>query len=415
MTTAAQQRMDSAHAVSLGELAHIEMGQAPASSSVSDEGVGLPFLQGNAEFGALTPHHTLYCSHPAKTCDAGDILISVRAPVGAVNKADRQYCIGRGLAAIQFRRARADFGLYLVTYWARDLYRVSQGTTFEAVGREELENLSVVTFSEVDQKRIGQILDTVSREIQDTEFLIAKLVRIKHGFMQDLLTRGIDEHGNIRSEKTHKFKDSPLGRVPEEWDVAPMPSLLEVIDNRGRTPPFVEAGIPYVGADNIKNGRIDQASITRFVTAATFRKYMRGVPTGGDILFTTEAPLGEVAIVPEGYSFCFAQRVIALEALAGRDNRFFGYVLRADSVRRQFKSLASGSTVEGISARNMKRVLLPFPKNRDEQSRIVAAISSADRHIEGETVYEDKLQSLKRGLMADLLTGKVRVNHSIKH
>jgi type I restriction enzyme S subunit len=65
----------------LGVLAHVEMGQAPSSAFVKNDAVGLPFLQGNAEFGATTPHHASYCARPLKVCQVGDILISVRAPV----------------------------------------------------------------------------------------------------------------------------------------------------------------------------------------------------------------------------------------------------------------------------------------------------------------------------------------------
>ena len=78
--------------------------------------------------------------------------------------------------------------------------------------------MQIVPTSKPEQTKIAEILSTVDRAIEQTEALIAKQQRIKTGLMQDLLTRGIDEHGNLRSEQTHKFKDSPLGRIPVEWD-----------------------------------------------------------------------------------------------------------------------------------------------------------------------------------------------------
>jgi len=77
-----------------------------------------------------------------------------------------------------------------------------------------------------EQSKIAEVLSTVDRAIEQTEALIAKQQRIKTGLMQDLLTKGIDEHGNIRSEKTHKFKDSPVGRIPEEWAYVPSASVI---------------------------------------------------------------------------------------------------------------------------------------------------------------------------------------------
>ena len=82
-----------------------------------------------------------------------------------------------------------------------------------------IENIDLPFPPKSEQTKIAEILSTVDQAIEQTEALIAKQQRIKTGLMQDLLTRGIDEDGNLRSEETHEFKDSPLGRIPVEWDV----------------------------------------------------------------------------------------------------------------------------------------------------------------------------------------------------
>jgi len=79
-----------------------------------------------------------------------------------------------------------------------------------------------------EQTRIGEVLSTVDLAIEQTEALIAKQQRIKIGLIQDLLTRGIDEHGNLRSEETHQFKDSPLGRIPVEWEVKTIGQIFQI-------------------------------------------------------------------------------------------------------------------------------------------------------------------------------------------
>ena len=85
----------------LGDISCVEMGQSPDSRFYNDRGEGLPFFQGKAEFGALYPAVRKWCSEPKKIADAGDILLSVRAPVGPTNLAKERCCIGRGLAAIR--------------------------------------------------------------------------------------------------------------------------------------------------------------------------------------------------------------------------------------------------------------------------------------------------------------------------
>ena len=80
-------------------------------------------------------------------------------------------------------------------------------------------DFELCSHEQTEQSKIAEILSTVDQAIDQTEALIAKQQRIKTGLMQDLLTRGIDENGNLRSEETHEFKDSPLGRIPVEWEV----------------------------------------------------------------------------------------------------------------------------------------------------------------------------------------------------
>ena len=95
-----------------------------------------------------------------------------------------------------------------------------------ALQRCFIEQLPIPTATaKPEQTKIAEILSTVDQAIEQTEALIAKQQRIKTGIMQDLLTRGIDEHGNLRSEQTHRFKDSPLGRIPMEWEVKPWSRL----------------------------------------------------------------------------------------------------------------------------------------------------------------------------------------------
>ena len=102
---------------------------------------------------------------------------------------------------------------------------------------------------EYEQNKIADILSTVDQAIDQTEALIAKQQRIKTGLMQDLLTRGIDEEGNLRSEDTHEFKDSPLGRIPVEWEVkeTTMTWLTNQLPTESFRPgPHIENGIPYI-------------------------------------------------------------------------------------------------------------------------------------------------------------------------
>src|SRR5699024_6212966 len=140
-----------------------------------------------------------------------------------------------------------------------------------------------------EQSKIAEVLSTVDRAIAQTEALIAKQQRIKTGLMQDLLTRGIDEHGNLRNEATHTFKDSPLGRIPVEWQIASLYDLSEDGAKNGYfdTPSLVGSGYKLINvADLYLSFGIDTStpSVARSkASTADLEKY--GVQKG-DIFFT---------------------------------------------------------------------------------------------------------------------------------
>jgi len=397
--------------VRLGELAYFEMGQSPSSTYVSEDEIGLPFLQGNAEFGAIFPTPKSYCSQPKKMCEPGDILISVRAPVGDLNKADQTYVIGRGLAAIRFAEIPPGFGWHLLNYWTRDLDRVAQGTTFKAISKGDLNALEVLLPPLSEQRRIAEILDAADEAIRQTERVIAKLLEVKQGLLHDLLTRGLDANGNLRGPDAHpeQFKDSPLGRIPRRWEVSTIRSCIEFItDYRGKTPPYSSEGIPAISAENIGDGRVK--SITKYVTPEVYRSWLtRGYPLSDDVIFTTEAPVGEVALVPGDQTYLLTRRLMALrpDTTILRKHFLYWVLLRLKQLK-MWGAFTHGSTVPRILKPDLLERQIPLPEIR-EQDAIVSILDAHGARIRAEEATLDKLRHIKRGLMDDLLTGRVRV------
>jgi len=164
------------------------MGQSPPSTVVNEREIGTPFLQGNAEFTNEYPAPQKWVIKPLRLSRKGDILISVRAPVGEVNKADRVYCIGRGLGAISFKTIDEVFGWFGLIHWKYQLEHLSQGSTFEAISRDDLKNLLILipTFLP-EQRKIASILSKIDKTIEKEQQYKAKLQRIKRGLMEDLL------------------------------------------------------------------------------------------------------------------------------------------------------------------------------------------------------------------------------------
>lgn len=143
------------------------MGQSPDSESYNIEHNGFPFYQGNADFGRIHPMVRVWCSAPKKLAKAGDILISVRAPIGALNIADCDCCIGRGLAAITPDATCADtmFLFYALYASAAELQRRGTGSTFKAISKNALSNLLLPSYCLEEQKEISAVLQQVDHLI----------------------------------------------------------------------------------------------------------------------------------------------------------------------------------------------------------------------------------------------------------
>jgi Restriction endonuclease S subunits len=149
----------------LKRAATINAGQSPPSELVRDEGAGLPFLQGNAEFGAIHPTARYVCDQAPKMCKEGDVLLSIRAPVGALNIADQPYGIGRGLCAISPRGLVPRYLWWVMNATITRLQSLATGSTYDAVAADDVGSLAVRMPSQTEQQAIADYLDNETSRI----------------------------------------------------------------------------------------------------------------------------------------------------------------------------------------------------------------------------------------------------------
>lgn len=153
------------------------MGQSPASSSYNDEEIGLPFFQGNADFGDIHPTARTWCNAPKKIAEAGDILLSVRAPVGALNIANETCCIGRGLAAIRPNRKIIDPRYLMICLHSNRKYldSVSTGSTFKAISKKTLLSCELPLCTLAKQEAIVVKFRSIAQQEQQARLIAEKL------------------------------------------------------------------------------------------------------------------------------------------------------------------------------------------------------------------------------------------------
>ena len=145
----------------------LNMGQSPDSKTYNTQGNGLPFYQGNADFGETHPITRVWCSAPVKTAENGDILISVRAPIGAMNTAVERCCIGRGLAALTPIRNKCSkqFLYYALQSKVDSLIAQGTGSTFKAISKKVLEATYIPAYSSDEQEHISNTIGRVDRAV----------------------------------------------------------------------------------------------------------------------------------------------------------------------------------------------------------------------------------------------------------
>jgi type I restriction enzyme S subunit len=189
----------------MGDVCDITMGSSPKSEHYNESGDGLPFFQANNEFGLRNPEHDRWCSNPVKTADKGDSLMTLRGTyVGQMNIADRECCIGRGLAGISAGKELLEEYLYQhLRRRERYVKSIAIGSTFDSVSSSDLENLPILIPPKQEQEKIAKTLKSVQERLRFSEKHIEQLQRFKRGLMQDLLS------GTVRTTDTNI-------EVPEE-------------------------------------------------------------------------------------------------------------------------------------------------------------------------------------------------------
>jgi len=292
---------------------------------------------------------------------------------------------------------------------------LSSGSTQEGINNNKVLTIEI-SFPEspFEQSKIAEVLLKIDYTIKQTEKIIEKNTLKKDGLMQDLFTKGIDEKGNIRSEKTHKFKDSTLGRIPDNWIITTIGTSCYVTKLAGYE--FTEY-IKYIPdgeiiglrALNIKNERLILDDIQR-ISKKVSDSLPRSKVNKNDILITyIGAYIGDILRIEEDNKYHLAPNIAKIVAGTRLIPEFLESLLRSQKIQNQFKTLTATTANPSLTMGQIRKVVLAIPSQKDEQEKIVEVVSSITNAINKEKFKLSKLIRFKAGLMQDLLTGEVRV------
>lgn len=266
-----------------------------------------------------------------------------------------------------------------------DLRNYISGTTRGKLNQASLNKIIVPSPPIKTQQRVANILSSVDDAIQKTDQIIQKAEKLKQGLMRELFATG------------------------KNWKKARLGDVTKFIDYRGKTPKKVTFGITLITAKNVRMGYVETEP-QEFIRTEDYDSWMtRGIPNIGDVLFTTEAPLGNVAQLETRGKVAFAQRVIIIQPMSGLQPSFLKYLLMSNEFQEKIHSFSTGGTVKGVKAKMLKQINIPIPET-EEQVKISEILRSVDVKISMEKENKKRLQNLKKGLMQDIFSQKVGVN-----
>jgi type I restriction enzyme S subunit len=329
----------------------------------------------------------------------GSVLVVVRSGILArivpIAVTGRELTINQDLKALCPDGTVDAMFLYHLLHSKMDdlLGMVSRGATVHRLMTEQIRSLSFILPPLPEQRRIVGILDEAFEGIATAKANAEKNLQNARALFES----------HLQSVFTQRGKG---------WEETTIDECIKFIDYRGKTPEKTASGLRLVTAKNVKMGFLQEEPM-EFVAPETYGPWMtRGIPRKGDVLFTTEAPLANVAQLDTADKVVFAQRIIIMQPDAHRlDSTFLKYLLLSQPIQQRIHAKGTGATVKGIKARLLKTVEISFPRNIAEQRNIVAVLDSLSAETDRlASIYQQKLAALdelKKSLLHQAFSGEL--------
>ena len=389
---------------------NVIMGQSPNGEDIKSEGE-TPFMQGNAEFGNIYPSTIYFCEACSKFSRIGDILMSVRAPVGEINLSDKVYGIGRGLCSISAKHCNRQYLWYFLKKSKNDLNIYANGSTFTAITIQVLKSFKLILPPLPEQQAIASFLDAKTKPIDDIIAKRKKQIELLEEMKSAIISRAVTKGLNPEA----KMKDSGIewiGEIPEGWDVIKTSFLFQLIGS-GTTPSknapnYAEEGLYWLQTGDFNDNYVNDTS--KYITDLAVQNCsaLTLFPKGCLVIAMYGASIGKLGILNiESYT---NQACCVL----GREKniliKFAFYAYKAG--RKALINESRGGGQPNISQDIISHFKIPVPPI-NEQCNVIAYLdtetSKIDTRIAKRRKQIELLQEYKQALITAAVTGKIDV------
>ena len=385
----------------LGKTVEIIMGQSPDSKNYTDNLNDYILVQGNADMqnGRVVPR--VWTTQITKLAEKGDLILSVRAPVGDIGTTDYPVVLGRGVAAIRGN----DFLFYLLSrmkqtnYWAK----FSTGSTFESINSSDIKSAEICLPSQEEQSAIGSLFRTLDDLLSSYKDNLANYQSLKATMLSKMFPKAGQTVPEIR-----------LDGFDAEWECVKMADIFQIIDgDRGKSYPgesdFSSFGHTlFLDTGNVKKTGLD-FSTTKFISEEKDKELRNGKLILGDFILTSRGTLGNVAYYDENIQKRYSSvrinsAMLILRPLSGTkiSPEYILAVLRGNLISDFMKVNQVGSAQPHITKKEFSKIKVLVPSNIREQQAIGAYFSNLDNLINSYQEKISQLETLKKKLLQDM-------------
>lgn len=371
----------------LGEIAEVTMGQSPKSEYYNNDGNGIPFLQGNRTFGRRYPTFDTYTTLATKMAKAGDVIMSVRAPVGDLNFTPVDMCLGRGVCSIRMNNGNQDYLYYLLKYNMPLLLNKESGTVFGSVNRNDIIGLEIEIEEDANKQReIARYLSMLDDKIEENEEINSNLEQQAQAIFVNMFGESIDASGEC---------DTTLS------------DLVESVDNRGKTPPLSPdiTNYPIIDVRALSGSSriIDYNNCSKFVNEETYNNWFRsGHPQPYDILISTVGSLAEMKIFL-GTVGCIAQNVVGFRCKQVSPLYIYQYL---NYIKNDLVAYNIGSVQPSIKVTHIIKHHIFLP-DKSEIDKFDAIAREMTNQIYANCKENENLTQLRDTLLPKLMSGEI--------
>jgi len=376
----------------ISDLCEVIAGQSPEGKFYNTDGKGLPFYQGKKDFGEkFIEAPTTWTTQITKIAREGDILMSVRAPVGPVNFATDEICIGRGLAAIRSRaELNRDFLFYQLLHLQPEIAG-KEGAVFASINKSEIEALPIAFTSLPEQQRIVGILDEAFEGIATAKANAEKNLQNARALFESHLQSVFTQRGEGWMEKRlEQIGTTQTGSTPKTSER----------DNYGDFIAFIKpADFNTDGSLNYENDGLSEQGLSE----------ARKVTANSVVMVCIGATIGKCGYCDRDITT--NQQINTLTPSYGVFHKFLYYQMLTESFQRRVLLSSSQATLPIINKSKWSALTVALPPNLEEQKRIAAkfdALSAETQRLE--FIYQQKLdtlEALKKSLLHQAFTGQL--------